>query len=65
MKRWLASRTPTPELDRAFSEAMVAMPEHEEALAWRDDLAATALSWLGQTQNALGDRRLSTSRLTD
>ena len=42
VKRWIAGRTLTPELDRAFAEAVQVMVEREEALAWKDDLAAIA-----------------------
>ena len=42
VKRWLAGRTPTPEIDEAFAEALSTMPERDEALTWADDLAALA-----------------------
>ena len=42
VKRWLAGRALTAELDPAFAKAALAMPEREEALAWTDDLAAIA-----------------------
>ena len=42
VKRWLAGRTPTPELDRELAEALAAMPERDEARIWADDLDAVA-----------------------
>jgi hypothetical protein len=42
VKRWLAGRTPTPEIDEAFATALLTMPEREDARAWADDLAALA-----------------------
>jgi hypothetical protein len=41
-KRWLAGRTPTPEIDEAFAKALSTMPERDDALSWADDLAAVA-----------------------
>ena len=40
VKRWLAGRPLTREIDEAFAEALAAMPERDDALAWADDLAA-------------------------
>lgn len=42
VKRWLAGRTPTPEIDEAFANALLTMPEREDAMSWADDLAAVA-----------------------
>jgi hypothetical protein len=42
VKRWLAGRTPTPELDHELAEALPAMPEREEARLWAEDLGALA-----------------------
>lgn len=42
VKRWLAGRTPTPEIDEAFAAALATLPEREDALAWATDLAAVA-----------------------
>lgn len=40
VKRWLAGRPLTKEIDEAFADAMSTMPERDDALAWADDLAA-------------------------
>jgi transcriptional regulator of acetoin/glycerol metabolism len=44
VKRWLAGRALTPELEAAFAAALLAMPEREreDASEWEHDLAAVA-----------------------
>jgi hypothetical protein len=42
VKRWLAGRSLTPEIDEAFAAALSAMPERDDVLPWKDDLAALA-----------------------
>lgn len=42
VKRWLAGRASSPEIDAAFADALAAMPEREEAMTWAADLAALA-----------------------
>jgi hypothetical protein len=42
VKRWLAGRTLTPAIDEAFADALLTMPEREDATSWADDLAAIA-----------------------
>ena len=42
VKRWLAGRRLTPEIDEGFAVALPALPYAEDAHLWRGDLAAIA-----------------------